>query len=380
MLKKPLVACAPLIALICFSTLAQAQPQAETDEASLRFSYAFPAGFTYDFCRANDPLGVTVPIDRAGKFYKPCAPDTLYSWQDEAKVAVWLKESSPGNSLPIPYLYLWRTPMGTFAYGKVGVRVKLRKNAHFVRLDRPIHYDPNCDQLASVFGRNAPNVYIKVHDYEGAPKSISEYLICSTAPVESWSVGQPLFLEEMEREIEWIRTHVTGQYDLYIPLQGPVPWINTTIDAGTFADPWTVATLLDRLRDTCTRTPEIRFSYDSVQTLEDHFSTNNPVYFNPGMPRPARPVIVTTSVAVSVETPVADAEKKNIARHRPHPRHRKPPLHDAPLFSSVRFPSFDLDTLSEPFRDFFHRLFQHLFQRPEKSPERPEESSEPSHD
>lgn len=330
---------------------------------NLRFSYAFPYEFTYDFCRANDPLGVTVPIDRAGNFYKKCAPDTLYSWQDEAKVVEWLKESTPSNILPISYLYTWRTPIGTFAYGKVGVRIKLRRNTFFIRIDRPIHYDPNCNQLAREFGPNAPNVYIKVHDYEGAPRSISEYLICSTAPVESWSVGQPLFLEEMEREIEWIQTHTHDKYDLYIPLQGPVPWKNTTIDAGWFADPWTEKTLLDRLEDTHTRTPEIRFRADAIQSLEDHFATNTPVYFNPGMPRPA---LVAPSPIIEIPEEITPTATVAVKKYRRPHRHYTVKKNPAPPLK-IKLPPFSWNFFLDSFQDSWKDFFKNLFPQPPES-------------
>jgi hypothetical protein len=80
-----------------------------------------------------DAYGMTSPFTAKGEFRQDLAPDTLYAWMSEAILKSIFANSNPSallKDIGRPY-YLWRTPMGSFGYGAVSIRLKLKSGVRF---------------------------------------------------------------------------------------------------------------------------------------------------------------------------------------------------------------------------------------------------------
>lgn len=159
-------------------------------------------GYAWKNCERNDLGRVTIPFNRDGTFRPECAPDTLYSWQTQEKIQKFVKNLTPENILPFEELYTWRTPIASFGYANSSVRLKLKPNVKFQLIDG--FYAHNCSKSHA---ENTIFVYATKDGY-------SEYYLCSSGPIESWSYGTKEHLDEMKSEMAWIRTHSEFDYDL----------------------------------------------------------------------------------------------------------------------------------------------------------------------
>jgi hypothetical protein len=165
--------------------------------------------YSWRSCERPDLERVTMPFDANDKFVAPCAPDTLYSWQFPGAVAklAALAKKDPSHVFPVPYLYTWRTPLGTFGYATDLVRIKLKKDVKFAYVAADARQCP-IDEAADKY-----TVYVS---YLGATNSLagwSEYLLCSSGPVASWSHDTPEGLKEMNAERSWVQTHTSKDWD-----------------------------------------------------------------------------------------------------------------------------------------------------------------------
>lgn len=222
-----------------------------------------------------DGIGsTTLPFERTEKsiVYRPeCAPDTLYSWKKWAYVKKLARESTPDNILPVPYLYTWRTPVGSFAYGDTLVRIRLWPDTRFVYVN---DNERDCTYLNNVYGKGK----IVYASHLSAFPRWSEYLICSSAPVMSLSFNQPEAREEVEREIQWIQENKTGDYDL---MNGDetFPWSDSDVDHVN----WSQTHLAQNLKLMHGRPGRIFFSKGAPNSKKGHFSTRTGSYFNPNI-------------------------------------------------------------------------------------------------
>lgn len=123
------------------------------------------------------------------------------------KVIKIISESTSENILPLEFLYLWRTPVGSFGYGDLSIRIKLKPNVKFKLIGR---FERKCPISPE---QDANTVYVWDGQGMNHLEGYSEYILCSSGPVESWSYGMPQALEEIKRELTWIFTHSENDYD-----------------------------------------------------------------------------------------------------------------------------------------------------------------------
>jgi hypothetical protein len=243
--------------------------------------------YNLEECRKNSETGTTIPFDSNGKFFKECAPDTLYSWQPARKVQQLARESSSRNILPIEEeLFFWRTPAGTFAYGDMAMRVKLKPNAKFVLIDR-VQRDKGCDYLTQSFQKDA----IFVH-YFFKTKG-SEYILCSDKSVDSWSYGTQTHLDEIKTEVAfidcqngnwdnvdryWSNKKDSGRFGFTVDTLFPFP-----LSVLNYASPWTNSTLIEHINNIekiIEKSEGYIFeSEDAKKNKRDHFHTETGQYY-----------------------------------------------------------------------------------------------------
>ena len=233
-------------------------------------------GYTWKSCERDDLGGATVPFSASGAFVPGCAPDVVYSWHKRSTVLAIAASSTPANVLPVKSFYTWRTPLSTFGYGDTLVRIKLKPNVRF----EPISVnDRDCSRLE---GKDNV-VYV---DYMGGPMwpaNASEYLICSSGVVDSWSYGRAETLAEMERDAQWISTHSAADFDQYSK--------SAVFDISHFCGmSFTEIDQTDFSHEALARNFELARSsaasgegriFFAEGGSPDHFGTRAPGYFNP---------------------------------------------------------------------------------------------------
>lgn len=179
----------------------------------------------YDFkeCERPEKSGHTIPFDENRKFIEACAPDTLYAWLSLDHVLFLAQEARENRSffkLEAP-LFTWRTPIGTFGYAAphgVSIRIKLRSGVKF-------NYSANGVDCDDSHQMNSVNVsYVSDGSY-------SEYVICSSDVIASWSFGMSEHFQEMIREKNWIQSHLVGEYDQFVRVKD-LSWLNELLDSG----------------------------------------------------------------------------------------------------------------------------------------------------
>lgn len=240
-------------------------------------------GYTWKQCERPDLQNATWPWGADNHFRVECAPDTLYSWQSYENVMKWAKGSTPQKVMPIDFLYLWRTPLGTYGYNQLSVRIKLKPGVRFVQID---DNNRHCPIDAA---KDANSIYISYIPRVG--QGYMEYLLCSSGPIESWSYGTPEHEKELKREKDWVSSHDPSQYDSMKRGENDQACFYGFSIPDEHND-WSIKRLLsdlDFMRDlVVSGSGRIFYAQGVPQDRARHFETKLPGYFNPnGYPDPA---------------------------------------------------------------------------------------------
>jgi len=151
----------------------------------------------FSLCHNAFTFGTSIPFKGTPDkpiFVPECAPDTLYSWQKSSRINLDNFSKSPLiNGI---FLYTWRTPIGTFGYGDVQLRLKLKKNVKFRWVKTGDQACPKADQENTV--------YVHAYPFGVFIASAVDYLLCSKGPVESWSAGSLGAFFEAKNELDFI--------------------------------------------------------------------------------------------------------------------------------------------------------------------------------
>lgn len=133
-----------------------------------------------------------------GHLDQSCLPDTLYTWQTPERVDEFRKMfSGPkwSDQFNRYALFTHINPVATFAYGYESLRFKLKPNTRFKLVtDHDVEGDV-CHSLSqeelsvTVLVRNNP--------------SLTDWILCSPGPIESWSVGTRHHYDEVVSSTLW---------------------------------------------------------------------------------------------------------------------------------------------------------------------------------
>ena len=152
------------------------------------------------------------------KYISQCSIDTIYSWQNLKFIKSLARKSSPSIVLPFgrspkgwKVLYFWRTPAAIHAYNNYFIRVKLKPKTKFILIG-DIHYP--CE-LPKFKGKLKDSLFVRFYrNLKG--HEISEFMLCSSGPVESWSYGMRESYNELNREINWILGKDTTSWEPFV--------------------------------------------------------------------------------------------------------------------------------------------------------------------
>ncbi len=226
-------------------------------------------GFTLKDCRCSG--GHCVKQDAAGALIEKCKPDTLYSWGPQVKLESlqgwmgdpknWVNDFRP--------LFMTRSPVGSFGYGPVPVRIKIRPDATWAVSNNGYSA---CSSASADTKKNT--VFFRT-------ESLLDIVICSPAVIESWSYGTKEHYDEIIKEFRWIEANGTsGDVDLYENDGNP---FDNDWDGHSFSKATFLGYLSGLFKTAQSGSGKIYFNPKTPaakRTREAHFSTTHPIYYN----------------------------------------------------------------------------------------------------
>lgn len=163
---------------------------------------------TYAFskeCDLEKAKWTGIPFDRNGVMQEECRPQILYSWIDSPETINASDRLWPFRRKTA--IFFHRTPLATSIYGSFSYRVKLKSDVKYKLVPwNEAHYKclyPEAEKKNTVYVNQDPNGF-------------SEYVLCSSGPVESWSFGIRKHHEEMKKEYALIKTKGARNVDGFL--------------------------------------------------------------------------------------------------------------------------------------------------------------------
>jgi hypothetical protein len=259
--------------------------------SSLLTAFILSAGYTLaannvldlEDCRTNT-FQTTAP-DLFGGLKKQCRPDTLYSWGDENKLNGFRRVL--GNSAwpdKMRTLFLARSPISTFGYGPIPLRIKLMPGVKFKRDNEKSTCEGLPEEATTVFYRR-DGVW-------------SDWVICSPAVIHSWSVWTQSHYEEIQigfdahkngDDVDYYSKFQFDKKNIFSPNYFP-PSLDGKAhdilnhDGKDFREITFNEYIENILKNVIENKGEIFFNptlRPHDKTPECHFRTMHPIYFNP---------------------------------------------------------------------------------------------------
>jgi hypothetical protein len=140
-------------------------------------------------------------------------PDTLYQWLTVEAATTVIQNNRLaslamlGSISDIPRFF-WKTPVGSFGYGAVSMRIKLKADVTFERTE---WNDRKCSSLRTRFNVSK-TVFVSFLPGNG----YHEFFLCDNGPIHSISIGTQEHLREIKGEAQWMHEHEPEDYDLIV--------------------------------------------------------------------------------------------------------------------------------------------------------------------
>jgi hypothetical protein len=237
-------------------------------------------GFPYKNCEDPGRGDHLVATDKNGQIPAACVPDTFYSWGGAEKLdwfrthlgdrKAWIK------NLPRP-LFTTQSPVATFAYGPIALRIKIKPGTKTRFLDED-YAGEYCDSLNETEKQNTLVLRFIVTARSG---TALDYIFCSTGPIESWSYGTRAHYDEVVNELSWIKTHDAKDYELYFKMAGEDSLFDTGLDGKDFSEEVLTSNLQQFYSFAASNRGRIYYNTGVPKEEAGHFKTAHPSYFNP---------------------------------------------------------------------------------------------------
>jgi hypothetical protein len=251
----------------------------------------------YFFDCQKQPWMPLTKMDKKKFLVDECKPDVLYSWGPEIKLDN-MKERMPDNktwsgspnyrqdnSSP---LFMSMSPVSTFGYGDVSVRIKVKKTVPF--------------KSGDISSSHAPNT-IKVRNEE----LFNDFTTKDSNVIESWSYGTPEHYDEIVRDIKRFKSQkraqsyfspagkensaadtkekveryskTSGDEKLYYDL--PQYGTYSNLDGYDFDETILKQRLLRHIEMVVNGEGRIHYGSEACRNRVQHFRTKRRTYFNP---------------------------------------------------------------------------------------------------
>lgn len=205
-----------------------------------------------------------------------CKPDVLYSWGPPIKLESMKKAMEDGKHWkdqpnPIPgkkdtALFMALTPLSSFGYGEVMVRVKIKPETPFITKNS--HYFEDNGET--------PGVRVRIND------DYQDFTMKEASFIESWSYGTPQIYDELVRDTK--RALAGKRAQTYM-----TPWKPANALSDHMQSPDGLETNEEILKGRFRKLIEmitkgegkVHFQKDSCRNKNLHYQTTRPTYFNP---------------------------------------------------------------------------------------------------
>ncbi|MBG08225.1 MAG: hypothetical protein CME68_05665 [Halobacteriovoraceae bacterium] len=156
-------------------------------------------------------------------FNPECALDTLYTWQGQWTIDFLNKNMRPDKVFPIPsnkrketIMFFWRSPIPTFGYGDYNLRIKLKSDVKFLFVGGKRN---PCLKLKE----RKKTVFVRVSQ---GLSELSEYILCNSSSVDSWSYGTKEHYIEALADLNWMVHKNKSEWE---PYQRTSSWIKEAL-------------------------------------------------------------------------------------------------------------------------------------------------------
>lgn len=219
-----------------------------------------------------------------------CQPDTLYSWGGFEKLAWFINNLPNGGPWPTKFkrsLYTTQSPVATFGYGRVPLRFKIRPQTKMKLFISPSA--DNCDGFIHdklVKKEDLDSTIIVRTELRSGGFSFQEYIICSPKVIESWSYLTEEHFDEILKDFRWATTKDYKEWEGYNKSNGVDKLIGNGVDStNEYRTDFTQGAFNTRLNFirllTEAHLGAIHFPDNENSSIEQHFKTSHPNYFNP---------------------------------------------------------------------------------------------------
>lgn len=199
-----------------------------------------------------------------------CRGDTFYSWGSLHKIESLKKVMGQGIwQKQMQALYLARTPISSFGYGPYAVRVKVRSDVSWKRIDYSVTPCSSGNVDKTIYFRTKPV-------YESA---LFDIIVCSPQVIESWSYGTREHYDEIVKDVEWTILKKRSEELTEMYINDPKFLNEKGIDGMDFRVEGIYPRLKNHLNLSRENKGEI-FSNPSISRRAEHFQTRYPIYFN----------------------------------------------------------------------------------------------------
>lgn len=204
------------------------------------------------------------------ELFPGCEPDVLYSWGPQVKIEDFKKVMGIGpwaKFLPRT-IFTTRSPIATFGYGPVSMRIKLISNVKFKNSGYYL-CKGTAEELTTVFFRK--------------DDSYADWVICSPNVIHSWSYSLKPHYDEMIKDYQQRKVKPI-EADYYGSNQYQQQNIFThNLDGHNFSEMTLVHYLKGILKQIETNQNGIFYNPDipeNQKNIQNHFMTTVPTYFN----------------------------------------------------------------------------------------------------
>jgi len=244
-------------------------------------------GFSLKKCKSSQFDYHVMPFADDGQLREECRPDTIYSWGDQVKLDWWQKnvgDQHPWAKNFQHVLYATTSPVGSFPYGPIPIRIKLKKDVNFKLIDARVTaymIGPACGGLIPL--SEVENTVVTLFWTNTDGRSGVDYILCSSGPIESWSFGQKLHYDEIVDDVLWAKGHLGMNYDLYQKKYGDtVPLFALgNIDGHIDSEPILRSELIQVQETAALGLGHIYYNLGVPHDPDEHFRTHIPTYYNP---------------------------------------------------------------------------------------------------
>lgn len=209
-------------------------------------------GFSQKHCEVKEHR-YHLTKNQNGFIVPECTPEILYSWGGFDKLNWFVSNMGNGKKWPSPMprgLFTTASAAGTFGYGPVAIRIKVRPTVRF-----KLVVSPGTSTCAGYFANgtishdSAKNTIVSRLDLRADGLSFLEYTICSPEVIDSWSYGKSEHFDEILRDHNWMLTKNYYYWDAYSKYNGVDVYLNNTLDqaAASYKTIYTVESIQKRM-------------------------------------------------------------------------------------------------------------------------------------